>query len=134
MLLEELDREPAEVRTGEYYRTFIVGNVSVAELDDHRIFYEEAEDIGDDFVDKLRSHPEVTATVDVVDMDRAVGDLLLDTVAEAARTGRDHGLEKYGIVSEDVTRYAMKNNVDIDGIETFVSDDPMEALEWALDE
>lgn len=112
MLLEDLDREPVEVRTGEYYRTFIVGNVSVAELDDHRIFYEEADDIGDDFIDKLHTYPKVTATVDIVGMDQAVGDLLLDTVAEAARAGRDHGLEKYGIVS----------------------DDPMEALDWALDD
>lgn len=133
MNLEELDVEPTEVRTGEYYRTYVVGNVSVAELDDHRIFYEEAEDIGADFIDKLRTHPEVTATVDIVTMDQPAGDLLLDTVEEAAREGREYGLEKYGVVSEDVTKYAMKSRVDVDGVETFTTDDPREALDWAME-
>lgn len=131
MQLSDLDVEPEDVRTGEYYRTYVVGTVSVAELDDHRIFTEEADDIREDFHDKLREHPEIDATVDLVSMDRAVGDLLLDTVEAAAREAREQGLEKYAVVSEDVTKYAMKSRVDVDGIETFVSDDPEEALEWA---
>lgn len=133
MKLEELDREPEEVRTGEYYRTYIVGNVSVAELFDHRIFYEEADRIGEEFVEKLQQYPQVNATVDVVDMDRPAGDLLLDTVEAAATEARDHGLEKYAIASDDVTKFAMKSRVDIDGIESFTTDDPREALEWALE-
>jgi kynurenine formamidase len=126
-----LDVEPHEVWTGEYYRTYVVGNVSVAELDDHRIFHEEAEEIGADFLEKLEAHPQLDATVDIVDMDRAVGDLLLDTVERAAREGREHGLEKYAVVSEDVTKYAVKSKVDVEGVETFTSDDPREAFEWA---
>lgn len=133
MKLDDLDREAEEVRTGEYYRTYVVGNVSVAELYDHRIFYEEAEQIGEEFLEKLRAHPQVNATVDVVDMDQPAGDLLLDTVERAATKARDHGLEKYAIASEDVTKFAMKSRVDIDGIETFTTDDPEEALDWALE-
>lgn len=132
MELEELGVEPQEVCTGEYYRTYIVGNVSVAELDDHRIFYEEAEEIGQEFIEKLRKNPHVNATVDIVTMEKAAGNLLLDTVEQAAREGREYGLEKYAIVSDDIEKYAMKNKVDIDGIETFTSDDPEEALDWAL--
>ena len=132
MELEELGVEPQEVRTGEYYRTYIVENVSVAELDDHRIFYEEAEEIGQEFIEKLRENPHVNATVDIVTMEKAAGNLLLDTVEQAAREGREYGLEKYAIVSDDIEKYAMKNKVDIDGIETFTSDDPEEALDWAL--
>jgi hypothetical protein len=132
-MLEELPGEPRDVRTGEYYRTYVVENVSVAELDDHRIFREEAEDIAADFLSKLRENPGVNATVDVVTMDQAVGDLLLDTVAEAARDGREHGLEKYGVVSGDVTKYAVKSRVDVDGVETFVGEDPAAAIEWAME-
>lgn len=134
MPFEELDVEREDVRTGEYYRTYVVGTVSVAELDDHRIFSEEADDIAADFIDKLRANPQVNATVDIVTMDEPSGDLLLETVENAAREARQHGLEKYAIVSEDITRYAMQSKVDIDGIESFTTDDPDEALRWAMDD
>lgn len=133
MVLENLGEEPEEVRTGEYYRTYVVGNVSVAELDDHRIFYEEAEEIGDQFIEKLEEYPQIDATVDVVTMEKAAGDLLLDTVEEAARKGREYGLEKYAVVSDDVTKYAMANKVDVDGVEAFATDDVEEALDWAME-
>lgn len=133
MVLENLGLEPEEVRTGEYYRTYIVENVSIAELDDHRIFYEEAEQIGREFIEKLREHPQVNATVDIVTMDQAAGDLLLDTVEEAARGGKEYGLEKYAVVSDDVTKYAMVNKVDVEGVEAFATDDAEEAIEWAME-
>jgi hypothetical protein len=128
-----LDVDPDEVLTGEHYRTYVVDNVSVAELDDHRIFYEEADAIGEEFLEKLRSNPQVNATLDVVTMDQPAGDLLLDTVEEAAREGREFGLEKYAVASDDVTKYAMQSKVGVDGVATFVSDDPREAFEWALE-
>lgn len=133
MKLEDLDVTPQEVRTGEYYRTYVVGNVSVAELHDHRIFTEEADDIREDFLDKLREHPQIDATVDLVDMDKPSGNYLLDTVEQAVREGRELGLEKYAIASEDIAKYAMKSKVDVDGIETLATDDPEEALEWAME-
>lgn len=133
MVLENLGLQPEEVWTGEYYRTYVVENVSVAELDDHRIFYEEAEEIGRDFIEKLQKYPHVNATVDVVTMEKAAGNLLLDAVEETAKEAREYGLEKYGIVSDDITKYAMANKVDVEGVEVFVTDDVEEALEWAME-
>jgi hypothetical protein len=133
MEFEDLDVTPRDVRTGEHYRTYVVGNVSVAELGDPRIFEEEADAIREDFLDKLRTNPGVDATVDLVSMDQHAGDRLLDTVEQAVREGREHGLRKYAIVSDDIAKYAMKAKVDVDGVETLATDDPDEALDWARD-
>lgn len=73
----------------------------------------------------------VTGHVVVIEAEDSMGFELLDAAESAARTGTDHGLRRWAVVADDIKQLAVRNRVDVPGLEVLTTDDREEAMAWA---
>jgi hypothetical protein len=115
--------------SGTGWELYTEGNVLVGVFSDKSAFDETAE-ITESFTDLLAPRG-VNAHVACIEMDKAAGNKMLEGAGKAARKGVEEGLEKWGIADPGIGKLAVKNHVDIDGLEVEGFDSREEAIQWA---
>lgn len=87
-------------------------------------------DVGEEWSD-LVTRDGVTAHVAIFETEESIGWEVLDAMERAAEMGVDSGIERWAIVADGVKRLAVKNRVEMPGLDVMTTDDPEEAFEWA---
>lgn len=108
---------------------YVDGNVLVAEFTDASAF-EEVERINETFFELL-DDPGVDAHVACLEMDGVAGQKMLDGASEAAEKGCEHGLRRWGVVSDGIGKLAVQNQVNLPELDVRGFDETDEALAWA---
>jgi hypothetical protein len=115
--------------SGTGWRLSIEDEILIGEFTDAEAF-EEAERIREAFAELLETYS-AAAYVSCIEMDGAAGRQMLDGAEKAAQRASDHGLERWGIADPGIGKLAVKNRVDVPGIEVECFDSPEAAIEWA---
>jgi hypothetical protein len=115
--------------SGSGWELYVEDNVLVGVSTDKSAF-DEAEEINQTFAE-LVAAPEVNAHVACIEMSGSAGNKMLDGAEAAAQNGVSDGLEKWAIADPGIGKLAVKNAVDVPGLETKGFDSREAAMEWA---
>lgn len=80
----------------------------------------------------LAAQEDVTAHISFVEMEDALHEGVYEKAAEAARVGREYGIDKWAMVSDGIKKMAVASSInDVEGVETTTTSSFEEAMDWA---
>lgn len=113
------------------WRMYVEGSVAVVEFPPGTVFDAETAAAVERRWEDVVVREGVTGHVVVIEAEDSMDFEALDAVESAARTGVDHGVRRWAVVADDIKRLAVKNRVDVPGLEVLTTDDREEAMAWA---